>query len=69
MPRGEIAFTSVLITIVVTGYVLEPELMNKGMFERIDQLFNLQEWEVPTREYLKLLQRHGLKKAWPNHWY
>ena len=31
----QLAFTSTLVTIVVYGYVVEPDSMNKGMQERI----------------------------------
>ena len=38
---GEILFTSILITFCVYGYTVEPESMNRGMYNKIDKLFNL----------------------------
>ena len=51
IPYGEIMFTSILITFCVYGYTIEPESMNKGMYNKIDTLFNMQDYEKPTQQY------------------
>ena len=38
---GTVLFTAVMVAFVVYGYVIEPEVMNKGMYNKIDMLFNM----------------------------
>lgn len=66
---GEILFTSIVITICVYGYTFEPGCMNHSMYKKIDQLFNMQDYEVPTQKYFQMLAQKYIERVYRNHWY
>ena len=65
----EILFTSIMVTIVVYGYTVEPESMNKSIYNKIDSLFNMQDYEKPTHMYFQMLSQEYIKRVYKNHWF
>jgi hypothetical protein len=65
----EIFFTSIMVTICVYGYTIEPESMNKGMYGKIDKLFNMKDYEKPTHMFFQMLNQENIKRVYRNHWF